>query len=284
MAHAWAHFVPLERTLVLTTREWCLVYHRIWKNGNEAISASLRGAAARRGNASWRAFDARQAPTGCQGLPRLDFTFVREPMQRFHSGFAEYEWRRAAARARSVTVGDAATFVQRLLNRSIFWRLNEPRDRYALLHTAPQAGVLRVLPPGARVGRIERSSSDWAALLHGTPLAGVPLLRCAPKGCHPSSADPQGARASLSTALRADPALRERLCALLTPDYELLARLVPGAYNRSACRDPAEKKQAVAHYTSSVLHTSTSGIPFAASASIHRMRSPSSALSASLTT
>ena len=38
-------------------------------------------------------------------------------------------------------------------------------------------------------------------------------------------------------ALRMLSCVRARLCALLTPDYELLARVVPGAYNRSACHN-----------------------------------------------
>ena len=234
MAQAWAQFVPHERTFALTTREWCAVYHRIWKNGNEAITASLHAAAARRSNDSWRAFDARQTPLKCRGLPRLDFTCARA-MQRFFSGFAEYEWRRVAhPRPPSVSVGDAATFVQRLLNRTAFLRFGEARERHALLHTAPQAGVLRGLPPGTQFGRIERSGDDWAALLRATPLAGAPLLRCAPKGCHPSSADPQGARAACRPRCAPIPRCA-RGCALLTPDYELLARVVPGAYNRSHC-------------------------------------------------
>lgn len=63
--------------------------------------------------------------------------------------------------------------------------------------------------------------------------SGVPRLRDVPLQLrrHPTSSDPQGARAAMAAVLRGDNATRRRLCARLAADYACFG------YDVRACVD-----------------------------------------------
>ena len=105
------------------------------------------------------------------------------------------------------------------------------------------------------VGRLEASQQDWEAIMLRS---GIPSLRhsvllantsCATddRECrervatkqHASSADPQGAAASMRGVLADEAPLRRGLCTLLSADYEWLRCL---GYRREACLDGSALK------------------------------------------
>lgn len=232
--------MPHEHSfLVATGVSRCVLYHRIWKNGNEAITRTLRSEASSHG---WRSADihdhSSRLPPWClapnasmHSDALLAFTFVREPLSHFISGYTEFFWRNSHHHG-SGSEAAAAETLRDLLDGTAWqghMRIGEP-----FFHMAPQAGVLRgLLGRSVAVAQLERAQEGWSAIFGATPLNGS---RLSDQGKpHAASSDPQGARRSMVSLLRLRPDLRRGLCALLMPDYALLDRLVPGAYNASAC-------------------------------------------------
>jgi len=106
---------------------------------------------------------------------------------------------------RLVSASDAERFLRELLDgRALGGALRPGAPPPPFFHVAPQAGVLRGLASlgrgAVRFGVLERSAREWARLFRHTPLNGSALSACAAKGCHGTSADPQGAKTSMVAA------------------------------------------------------------------------------------
>ena len=243
---SWLRFTPHAHSLfVAAGGSRCVWYHRIWKGGNEAITRTLKAEAKSRG---WRSEDshgsssrpppwclAANASTRSDAL--LTFTFVREPLAHFISGYAEFVWRTSHHRG-NVTEAEATATLRDLLDGTA-WQ-GQPHIGEPFFHMAPQAGVLRGLHGRANasfapvaIGRLELAQQDWEAIFGATALNNSTLSDHGRP--HATSADLQGARRSMVGVLRRRADLRRGLCALLAPDYALLDQLLPGSYKATAC-------------------------------------------------
>ena len=243
----WFNFSPGGLALSMGGR--CLVYARIWKGANNAIresllravtNALLRTAAAPRGPR----FDHREAHFGVlQGsrlqielglrasklcrFGSLEFTFVREPLSHFMSGFGEYAYRdvrfKEASRAflhRNLTSADA----EEVLTRILSGRPPAASGR----HMYAMAGLIANGWQLSHLGWLENASMHWKEIMRASQ---IPALARLPLGleadtlgrvytAHESSSDPQGAKKAMRQILLQRPDLRYRLCALLALDYE----------------------------------------------------------------
>ena len=256
----------------------CLKYHTVYKGANDAIRLTLLEAGSRGGGLKWfgRLPPRVSEPQRCTST--LSFTFVREPLGHFVSGFAEMCYRASP----TVPIGRAfaRAFVQALLDGHAGVRVplageaactgadcsyGELRQDFShpMNHLLPMASILGPLctlhgiGPAAPqlVGRLEASQQDWEAIMLRS---GIPSLRhsvllantsCATddRECrervatkqHASSADPQGAAASMRGVLADEAPLRRGLCTLLSADYEWLRCL---GYRREACLDGSALK------------------------------------------
>ena len=210
------------------------VVRRITASGRMATRPSPRRCMPpRRGAATTRGapLDARQTPLECRGLPRLDFTFVREPMQRFFSGFAEYEWRRTAHPPRPPSLPATPPPLCSACSTAPPSCVLARRESGTPLHTAPQAGG-----PHAAPTRAERAVRAHRAV--GRRLGGAaaprrePARRCCaarPRGGG-RLGGPAGRPRPPSAALRADPAL------ILGVDRRLRAARDAGARRAGAAQ------------------------------------------------
>ena len=207
----------------------------------------------------------RQRDAGDHAAPRtLAFTFVREPLSRFLSGYARRMRCACVAHAcwlrcsHCCMLALAAGRYGEISYRSVFFpNAAEHLARGAavthvhLPHGSPArfAAFLRDLVAGAPVfeaehvyaaagalgmgldfiGRLERFDADWARLsaLLVLPPDARPFNRTA--GAHDSSRDPTGDRAAAAAYLRDTPDAQAAVCLLLLPDFACLGYALPPA-------------------------------------------------------
>lgn len=232
----------------------CLVYQRIWKCGNNAIRAhlsSLPGLMTPGSNIHALVESRKRGADSSSSVSELispssplctagyiSFTFVREPLQHFLSGFTEWMIRSKEYRDRMIDKGDAKQVLGWLLQG----RMPPRSSKGGLGHIFLMSGIFH---SGQRnfdfIGRLEHASKDWATLvkLSGMPvLAHVDMGTNSKVGTHRSSSDPQGAKAAMSAVLRGNPDLRRGLCQLLLPDYEVPAVTVKAMGTAPECPSP----------------------------------------------
>jgi hypothetical protein len=144
----------------------------------------------------------------------VTFTFVREPLSHFLSGFTELTFREQKGRAVIDDRFAEETLTSILGGHCPRWGCgNVP-------HVFPMSGVLAAGWEFDWVGRLEEASTEWEALAKLSAIPQVQLVDIdVHKDDHPSSSDPQGARAAMGAVLRRQRNLRERLCHLLQADY-----------------------------------------------------------------
>ena len=211
----------------LTTREWCAVYHRIWKNGNEAITASLHAAAARRSNDSWRAFDARQTPPSagaCRGSTSPCASRCGASSSGLPSTVAAHGAPAPSSRRRRHPCAAS-------VSRTAFLRFGEARERHALCTRRRGQACSRPAAEHA-VRAHRRSGGDWAARCAPRH---SPARRCAcAQSCHP--ARPTRRAPAPACRPRCAPTRAAR-AAVRAVDARLRAARSRGAsaYNRSHC-------------------------------------------------
>ncbi len=248
--------------LLLMVDSECLLYLNVWKAGNDGIRESIKSAnpdlpvtdETDPQRVLGRANDNQQPKTAgddsgpfgvivdgldktSQMAPLLEspvcangsfaFTFVREPLSHFVSGFAEFAFRALPNRTQIVRPTARQT-VTHLTQGQV------PDAPFAASweHMALMAGVKSSGVPLDFVGNLEEAGSDWAALKSRSALAGRRLQGISSaEAVHPTSADPQQARSTMVALLRAEPSTRRELCEALRPDYECFG------YAFNACLD-----------------------------------------------
>lgn len=180
----------------------------------------------------------------CRGKPHFSFTFVREPLSHYISGYGEYMYRehigRKLDRGQSVekirrqipATELPAAYVQNHIAGPVWLYEHHANAK----HMSLMSGLLsnRKRPRIDFVGHLSRAEDDWrifleAAGTNGTPAAHISFEK--EYGIHPSSNDSIGIKAELRALLLANHTLRRGLCRLLERDYLCFQ------YNFEACMD-----------------------------------------------
>lgn len=188
------------------------VYVRIPKNGNNNIRCNLEG------------FPGEAEDLKClhqhEGLKLVGsgvkvWTFVREPISRFVSGYTEVEFRNQNTEKIQKRFKHALGTKERF--REYVVSMLEGRRVHAIFHTYSQSWIGTEFPV-LNAGKIENMEEDWDSL---QVWLGVRAPKPFDKACstHPTSRDPLGTTAAAHQALHEDPALLNALCALLLPDF-----------------------------------------------------------------
>ena len=201
------------------------VYVRIPKNGNNNIRCNLAS------------FPGEQEELKClrqvDGLKLVSsgvkvWTFVREPISRFVSGYTEVEFRNRddpkVQEHFKHKLGTKERFREYVVSMLDGHRV------HAIFHTYSQSWIGTTFPV-LNAGKIENMEEDWSALQVWLGLRAPQPFN---KNCstHPTSSDPLATSAAARQALEEDPALLNALCALLLPDFLNFHYQLP-----SACLD-----------------------------------------------
>ena len=241
-----------------------LAYVPVRKAASEAIWVNMRHWA-RTLNISCSVYEPEAEP---DDEKRCAFTFVRDPLARFASGFAELEylfrkgqyqqrfsrgdptdWRAdfvgwEFTRHRVGTPERAAAFVRDLL--ALRWLRPRPQPAIAggLDHVFSNVGAIKRREWFASscviVGRVERLETDWPTMLdvcrrRGAQLAPFPFNQSL--GSHVSSQWPSlvNSKRNMLALVNRSAAYWQALCLILLPDYELLRKLLPYGEAYESC-------------------------------------------------
>lgn len=113
-----------------------------------------------------------------------------------------------------------------------------------MFHVYPMSGVLSAGWRFDWVGVLEHADSAWEELANFSRSELVRNTKLdSSLGAHPTSSDPQGAKAAMVAVLRREPELRGRLCSLLLADFACFG------YDIQACRDGRALPSALRHGT-----------------------------------
>lgn len=242
--------------MLIETPAKCFEYHTIFKCGNNAIRGSLEHYTSNLSEAysNFTAFATRcgvverEADAHCHGKPVVSFTFVREPLSHFLSGYGEYMYRRYVRAAHRSSSNISAYDIRRLVRESDQplqfvrelvsgpqWPFHEVTHGVISKHMSLMSGSIK--PNRTRlnyVGRLSNVNKDWHDLFSLGNITGTPLeaVRLEEKwGTHESSLDPIRVRAEMRDVLRSNPDIRRGLCRLLERDYLCFS------YDFRACLD-----------------------------------------------
>lgn len=211
-------------------------YVRIWKAGNMAIAENMRV------NPAFGAID----PLNEEDVPRFVlnrtrvryWTFVREPVIRFLSGYNEFEGRLVELKGlQSEYEPYKPTFLQYDLSKSSPTQKEERfisliKDilmaRFPLFmrnfstehkHFYPMSGIFHRIPQIHYVARLNNVTHEWPKVqkyeLHMTKITQFDVTR----GQHETSKDPLQSYAAAKRVVRKYPHVVRALCYLLWPDY-----------------------------------------------------------------
>lgn len=205
-------------------------YLRIWKAGNDAIRFNLEASYGKRGSKEYMPRASRIHQSKCI------FTFVRDPVQHFISGYNEYEFR-AMSDLNSTAhcehciydkfpKGSEERFWGFLLDFLSFNFLKCSNDRcqninVEIRHVFPMSGVLKSYSRVDFVGSIENMVDDWRGLhtecLHTSKCQSFSIDKSI--GLHKSSSDPYGLYTTAKNVVRESQVVREILRSILEEDY-----------------------------------------------------------------
>jgi len=238
------HFVfnhESTKCVLVKTPSTCLTYRAIIKCGNDAIRASLVNGTTACEQCSAHVIDCAkigdQAGKLCADRDIITFTFVREPLSHFLSGYSEFMYRHYAKSNRAMLRGEKYSALRagvKERDEPLAFLLEQIKgenwifdDGVVRKHMSLMSGFLPHIPAGGSrmmefVGELSTSDSDWEKLfalakIYETPLGNQALARSL--GTHGSSLDPLGVRAELSEILATNSSLRRGLCRLLERDY-----------------------------------------------------------------
>lgn len=170
------------------------------------------------------------------------FTFVRDPVARFISGYTEVEWRYGAEPANEPQRRQGPVFQKRFKHargtperfREFVAGLveGEMQTFSEMFHIKPQV-VRMVGPLGGQpmvVGRLEDFPRSWRALQAHLDIPPDARAEFDFSLCrHETSNDPFGTAEAARAALKADPDLQVALCAILLPDFLAYGYALPEA-------------------------------------------------------
>jgi len=257
-AERWFTFTTSRPCFVVQYNDHCLAYHIVWKSANNAIIRSLLDVAFELNATVHKITLSSLASISCtNGL--LHFTFVRDPLAHFVSGYAEYKFRGAYPKAGydieyAHTLNQPAWYTVHpydefasesayATNWSLFFRNFRELDYVGPAEAAKDLAVLtgslskkepiclsldihhtflQVFPGNLTyVGRLEKASHDWNRLIHQLPLP-KPFsdhVYNLSSSSHITSFDILGARKSMWRTLSTNRTLRLALCVALAPSY-----------------------------------------------------------------
>ena len=163
---AWFGFSIGAKVLVVDGR--CLVYATVFKGANNAITSVLQrhGKVLNAANASMA--DALCADAGASST--FTFTFVREPLSHFFSGFAEAMWRLQRHQEKKTTHAEAQCVIDDVLD-------GKPL-KLPLRHVLLMSGLACGGWDFDAIGRLENSAAEWAALRARAAASGGGRGRC----------------------------------------------------------------------------------------------------------
>ena len=143
------------------------------------------------------------------------FTFVREPLSHFLSGFTEYTFR--AWKGQTIDT----TFAKATLMTILGGHQPNVTGGSAIWHVYSRSGVIAAGWRFDWVGVLEHASSAWEEL---ADFSRIELLQNtklnSSLGAHPTSSDPQARELQWRRCVRREPELRGQLCHLLLADFD----------------------------------------------------------------
>lgn len=242
------NFFPTKCVLV-TRPESCVVYQQIYKCANNAIRGSLLHAKEKASTVE--DIDCTNWHTSCSQL--MYFTFVREPLTHYISGYAEFMYRMYYFSGEGIDKLELTPEYIAEIRKSVK-RQHQPHnfltnqllgskwEEYSFydLHMSLMSGILSSMndprqaqPKLNYVGHLSQADSDWQSLMRKSGMARTPFREATLSmayGMHKlTSLDITGARAELKHILQTNHSLRRGLCRLLERDY------ICFGYNISSC-------------------------------------------------
>lgn len=201
----------------------------VWKSANNFFRANWRVWTGAPPRTSFAPDESAVAEPAIASQPtRFQFTFVRDPLAHFLSGWSEFAWRHTGVKPRVralLNMSLARSFVQALLDAQLPMLLDgcspSGAGRPSLLqarHFYAMSGVLSSWRLDF-VGRLESMRTDWDAVRQHLPSSRPFGAFDTQLGQHAASRDPHGHRAELEALLRDDERLLAGVCTLLFPDY-----------------------------------------------------------------
>ena len=234
-------------------------YIEMWKAGNMMIRANIDSRCSKKllTRVPARSSAARQALLDDNGSS-LGFTFVREPLAQFVSGYGESTWRtlthccmrnvdnktaaslkrraanfkcdvcphRSELRSRQL----ANEFLQLVLDADMSRLFTAQQVGVQCMHFFPMANMYQLWQPTS-VFHLEALHSDWSTINSSFGLGELQSNL----GKHPSSKDPFGRRTALGELLASAPHLQAAIACLLFFDYTCFGYPLPEGASASTC-------------------------------------------------